>query len=207
MASSHRKCAISDIAITSARNNIFWQDKKQLIGNREGFIYFRSRVGQGACQHPNIPLLYIKLCIYRGWQASHRKCAISDIAITSARNNIFWQDKKQLIGHREGFIYFRSRGVQGACQHPNVCIYLCMYVSLLYIKLCIYRGWQASHRKCAISDIAITSARNNIFWQDKKQLIGHRKGFIYFWYRGVQGACQHPNICMYVCIVAYTKPY
>ena len=54
MASSHRKCAISDIAITSARNNIFGQDKKQLIGHREGFIYFRSRVGQGACQHPNI---------------------------------------------------------------------------------------------------------------------------------------------------------
>ena len=42
-------------------------------------------------------------------------------------------------------------------------MYVCMYVSLLYIKLCIYRGWQASHRKCAISDIAITSARNNIF--------------------------------------------
>ena len=140
MASSHRKYAISDIAITSARNNIFWQDKKQLIGHREGFIYFRSRVGQGACQHPNvcmyIPLLYIKLCIYRGWQASHRKCAISDIAITSARNNIFWQDKKQRIGHREGFIYFRSRGVQGACQHPNV-------YTVAYIKLCIYRGWQA----------------------------------------------------------------
>ena len=164
MASSHRKCAISDIAITSARNNIFWQDKKQLIGHREGFIYFRSRVGQGACQHPNIyvyTVAYIKVYLYRGWQASHRKCAISDIAITSARNNIFWQDKK----HREGFIYFWSRVGQGACQHPN---------TVAYIKLCIYRGWQASHRKCAISDIAITSARNNIFWQDKKQLVGHR---------------------------------
>ena len=56
MASSHRKCAISDIAITSARNNIFGQDKKQLIGHREGFIYFRSRVGQGACQHPNLDM-------------------------------------------------------------------------------------------------------------------------------------------------------
>ena len=63
---------------------------------------------------------YIKHCIYRGWQASHRKCAISDIAIISARNNIFRQDKKQLIGHREGFIYFRSRVGQGACQYPNV---------------------------------------------------------------------------------------
>ena len=70
--------------------------------------------------------------------------------------------------------------------------------TVAYIKLCIYRGWQASHRKCAISDIAITSARNNIFWQDKKQLIGHREGFIYFWYRGVQGACQHPNIYIYI---------
>ena len=134
LASSHRKCAITDIAITSARNNIFWQDKKQLIGNREGFIYFWYKGVQGACQHPNVSLLYIKLCIYRGWQASHRKCAISDIAITSARNNIFWQDKKQLIGHREGFIYFRSRVGQGACQHPN---------TVAYIKLCIYRGWQA----------------------------------------------------------------
>ena len=53
LASLSQKCAISDIAITSARNNIFSQDKKQLIGHREGFIYFRSRVGQGACQHPN----------------------------------------------------------------------------------------------------------------------------------------------------------
>ena len=120
LASLSQKCAITDIAITSARNNIFWQDKKQLIGHREGFIYFWYRGVQGACQHPNIPLLYIKLCIYRGWQASHRKCAIYDIAITSARNNIFWQDKKQLIGHREGFIYFRSRVGQGACQHPNI---------------------------------------------------------------------------------------
>ena len=51
------KCAISDIAITSARNNIFRQDKKQRIGYREDFIYFQSRVGQGACQPPNIPLL------------------------------------------------------------------------------------------------------------------------------------------------------
>ena len=140
-----------------------------------------------------VSLLYIKLCIYRGWQASHRKCAISDIAITSARNNIFWQDKKQLIGHREGFIYFRSR--VGQCLPAPKCI-------VAYIKLCIYnRGWQASHRKCAISDIAITSARNNIFWQDKKQLIGHREGFIYFQSRVGQGACQHPNIYVYIVIL------
>ena len=77
---------------------------------------------------------YIKLYLYRGWQASHRKCAISDIAITSARNYIFWQDKKQLIGHREGFIYFRSRVGQGACQHPNS-----TSIYIVYKVLSIYR--------------------------------------------------------------------
>ena len=41
--------------------------------------------------------------------------------------------KKQLVGHIEGFNYFRRRGGQGACQHPNVCI-------VAYIKLYIYRG-------------------------------------------------------------------
>ena len=60
---------------------------------------------------------YIKLYIYRGWQASHRKCAI-----TLARNNIFRQGKKQIVGHREGFIYFRSKVGQGACQHPNISV-------------------------------------------------------------------------------------
>ena len=43
------------------------------------------REGVWALARAQIPLLYIKLCIYRGWQASHRKCAISDIAIISAR--------------------------------------------------------------------------------------------------------------------------
>ena len=40
-------------AITLARNNIFWQDKKQLSGDREGFNYFRRRGGQDDCQRPN----------------------------------------------------------------------------------------------------------------------------------------------------------
>ena len=44
--------------------------------------------GSGACQHPNIPLLTSNF-VYIGVASSHRKCAISDIAITSARNNIF----------------------------------------------------------------------------------------------------------------------
>ena len=37
-------------------------------------------------------------------------------------------------------------------------ITLYVYLSSLYIKLFIYRGWHASHRK-----IAITFDRNNIF--------------------------------------------
>ena len=80
--------------------------------------------------------------VYIGVASSHRKCAISDIAITSARNNIFSQDKKQLIGHREGFIYFRSRVGQGACQHPNIDIYIYIYISQQSI---LKQGFQKTH--------------------------------------------------------------
>ena len=99
----------------------------------------------GKLPAPKYTVAYIKLYLYRGWQASHRKCAISDIAITSAMNNIFSQDKKQLKGHREGFIYFRSRVGQGACQHPNIYIYMYIYIN---VNTTLYRNSRISRHYC-----------------------------------------------------------
>ena len=85
-----------------------------------------------------IPLLYIKLCIYRGWQAvtAHRKCAISDIAITSARNNIFGQDKKAAYRSHRGLYLFPKQSGPGCLPAPKcmyVYIYRCFTSNFVYI--------------------------------------------------------------------------
>ena len=171
MASSHRKCAISDIAITSARNNIFWQDKKQLIGHRKGFIYFRSRVGQGACQHPNTLSLWMVIYTVlakksKKWKKYRKK---KNEKKKNARNN-FWgpcQVLNMYIPYHIEWLYIQSwqknrknqkkskklkkiknhrNNFWGPCQVLNMSLY--MYI-VAYIAARIYRGWHES-QECAI---------------------------------------------------------
>ena len=68
-----------------------------------------------------------------------------------------WQKKKKKKKSKNQKI---KRGA-GPLPGPE-CMYVCIYIPLLTSNF-VYIGVASSHRKCAISDIAITSARNNIF--------------------------------------------